>query len=305
MTSGPHEPPTTPGHEPPTAARHEPRAMAPPDAGHAAAAMADALAALTEPPSAQGEPFLSDLSVGELVLLDEVGYDPVDLVMGAGSASWSPQSITVPPGGDAWAWGLTHALTHARQGIERELAAHHADGVVAVQLALHRHPANLLTCTMLGTAVRRRKGTARPAHHPTHPFSTTLSAADFHLLVRAGYVPAGMVVGAAVVGFPSRTVSQGLGLSRQNAELVDQTAALYTAREQAMARLDADARGLGADGVVAVSFTERPFATMLVHAVELLVVGTAVRRGPDGHRPLDPHLQLGLDDPLPDVFQRG
>lgn len=267
--------------------------------------MRAALAVLAEPPQAGQRAYVSDLSVGELVLLDEVGYEPIDLVHGAGAASWSPQAAAYAQGGDAWAWGLTHALTAARHQIEQELASRHAAGVVAVHLDLHRHPGNLLTCTMVGTAVRRAARTARAPHHPDHPFSTTLSAADFHLLVRAGYVPAGMVVGAAVVGFASRTMSQGLGLARQNAELTDQTAALYAAREQAMTRLDADARAFGADGVVSVSFTERPFTTVLVHAVELLVVGTAVRRGPHGHVPLEPALQLGLDDPAPDIFRHG
>lgn len=99
-------------------------------------------------------------------------------------------------------------------------------------------------------------------------------------------------------------MTQGLGLSRENVELADQTAALYAAREQAMARLDAEARQVAAEGVVGVSFAERPFTTLMVHAVELLVLGTAIRS--DGEpRPLRPDLQLSLDDPPQDVFRRG
>lgn len=300
MSDAPGPPPATDGRPP----------DAPPtgDGDHAgddpAAAMRVALSVLDQPPSGRGHAFVSDLSVGELVLLDEVGYEPVDLVFGAGAASWNPQAATVPQGADAWAWALTTALTTARQAVNREVLARSADGVVAVHMDLHRHPGNMLTCTLVGTAVHRRQVPAGAQHH-TEPFSTTLSAGDFHLLVRAGYLPAAMVVGAAVAGFPARSVAQGLGLSRDNTELTDQTAALYAAREQAMTRLEAETRQAGADGVVAVSFSEHPFTTVLVRAVELLVVGTAVRRGADGHRPLDPHLQLGLDDPPPDVFQQG
>lgn len=293
--TGPDQPPAVSGpHRPPAA-------TSPPDP---AATMRAAVEALARPPTPSGAPFVSDLSVGELVLLDEVGYEPVDLVVGAGAASFNPQAATAPRGCDAWAWALTHACTAARTAVEQELATRRADGVVAVHLDLRRHPVNVVLATMVGTAVRRRD--ARHGHHggATTPFTATLSAADFHLLVRAGHRPAAMVVGAAVAAFPPRSVTQGLGLSRENVELADQTAALYAAREQAMARLDAEARQVAAEGVVGVSFAERPFTTLMVHAVELLVLGTAIRS--DGEpRPLRPDLQLSLDDPPQDVFRRG
>ncbi len=286
--------------------------------------------------------FVSDLLVGELVLLDEVGYEPVDLVSGAGAASWNPQVASAPGGSDAWAAAITGALGTARAAIEREVVTRSAEGVVAVQLSLARRPGNVLTCSLLGTAVRRqqrpggagpevRPGTAgagapgvpRPGDHAEgrgrahpgqrsghvpagrRPFGTTLSARDFHLLVRAGYEPAGIAAGAAVVAFPARSVGQGLGLSRDNLELQEQTAALYQAREIAMARMEAEARAQGADGVVDVSFGEQPFNSMLVHAVEVLAIGTAIRRTAGGHRSLEPRLQLALDDAAPDVFRRG
>ncbi len=289
--------------------------------------MRAALAVRHRPPAHSAQVFASDLTVGDLVLLDEVGYQPVDLVSGAGSASWNPQMASSQQGCDAWAWALTAAISSARSAVDRELRTRAADGVVAMQLHLERHPGNLLTCTMLGTAIRAqdpdaspgrathtevpRRGarhghSSRAAHHGTAgPFNTTLSARDFHLLVRAGYHPAGITVGAAVVGFASRSVAQGMGLSRDNMELSDQTGALYAAREQAMSRMDAEAKAVDADGVVAVTFSERPSHSMLVHAVEILVVGTALRRGDDGHQSLHPALQLSLDDPDPNVFLRG
>jgi len=305
--------------------------------------MRAALAINHHRPAAGRSVFASDLTVGDLVLLDEVGYDPVDLVFGAGSASWNPQAASAPNGCDAWAWALTTAITTARGAVDRELRTRSADGVVAMQLHLDRHPGNVLTCTMLGTAIRSQQASdaqhhvtlthhasqtphaaesaahqaadqhgparhraASPGHRgPGGPFNTTLSVREFHLLTRAGYRPAGIAVGAAVVGFAARSLAQGLGLSRDNKELEDQTNALYAAREQAMGRMDAEARALAADGVVAVKFNEHPFNSVLTHAVELLALGTAIYRGEDGHRSLDPALQLSLEDPAPDVFQRG
>jgi len=288
-------------------------------------------------PSASRAPFLSDLSVGDLVLLDEVGLEPVDLVAGAGSASISPQAAVSPQGCDAWAWALTTAVTTARHGVERELAARSAAGVVAVQLHLARHPGNVITCTLIGTAVTERTGEGRTAsdgarqhagdeHRPGHrpagpaghaaggarasrrsgpPFTTALSAADVHLLWRAGYRPVSLVVGAAVAAFGNRTLSQNVGLSRDNVELADRTAALYQAREQAMGRLQHEARTAGADGVVGVRVDEHPVSSLLVHVVELLVLGTAIRQMAGGHRALAPSLQLDLHDPAAAVFQHG
>ncbi|MDA8269676.1 MAG: heavy metal-binding domain-containing protein [Actinomycetota bacterium] len=277
-----------------------------PPGGTAADHMRQALAVLATPARPQASTYVSDLLVGELVLLDEVGYEPVDLVAGAGSASWNPQIASGPGGSDAWASAITSAISTARSAIDREIRERSADGVVAVQLHMDRHPANVLTCTLLGTAIRRRAASRGASDHgPRRPFGTTLSARDFHLLVRAGYLPVGIVTGVAVVAFAARSLTQGLGLSRENRELTDQTAALYRAREIAMGRLDAEARAYDASGVVDVSFSEHPFNSVLVHAVELLAIGTAIRRGPDGHRPILPHLQLALDDPPPGVFTHG
>jgi hypothetical protein len=69
-----------------------------------------------------------------------------------------------------------------------------------------------------------------------------------------------------------------------------------------MEMMEREAGSLGAHGVVEVQLSERPVNTMLVHAVELMAIGTAVRRGHEGHQSLDPQLQLSLDDPAPETF---
>lgn len=278
-------------------------------AGHGAARGPDVGAAIEmlRSPFHPGDrpTFLSDLTVGELVLLEEVGFRPVEIVSGAGSASWYPQFSSLGNEADIWGRAIASAIDAAREGIRSESSRRAADGVVAMRLELEREPANMLTCTMLGTAVRDDRPGKHDRTHGAAPFTTTLSARDFHLLVRAGYHPAGIVLGVSVVGFAARTASQSLGLSRDNVELENQTNALYSAREQAMTMMEQEAASLKADGVVAVELSERPFNSMLVHAVELLAIGTAVRRGAQGHRSVGPRLQLALDDPAPDTFQSG
>jgi uncharacterized protein YbjQ (UPF0145 family) len=258
-----------------------------------------ALAALRTPfvPGDQ-HTFVSDLTVGELVLLEEIDFRPVDIVSGAGSASWNPQFTTANTEGEMWGRSIATAIDNARSGILEELRSRHADGVVAMRFELERERASLLTCTMLGTAVQ---GTGRRPSEG-HPFATTLSARDFHLLVRAGYEPVGIVIGVSVVGFAARSVAQSLGLARDNVELSDQTTALYSAREQAMEMMEREATQLHADGVVEVQLQERPVNALLTHAVEFIAVGTAVCRGREGHRDLAPEFQLTLDDPPDATF---
>jgi uncharacterized protein YbjQ (UPF0145 family) len=249
--------------------------------------------------------FLSDLTVGELILLEEIGYRPVEIVSGAGSASWFPQFTTAGTEAKMWGAAIASAIADARAAIHSEVSQRDADGVVAMRLELEREPANQLTCTMLGTAVREQPQGGHRSSTRHGPFTTTLSARDFHLLVRAGYRAVGIVLGVSVVGFSARSASQSLGLARDNAELEGQTRALYSAREEAMEMMEREAGSLGAHGVVAVQLAERPVNTMLIHAVELMAIGTAVRRGPRGHQSLDPQLQLTLDDPAAETFASG
>lgn len=260
-----------------------------------------ALEALRAPFRSSGAAtFLSDLTVGELILLEQIGFLPVGIVSGAGSASWYPQFTTAGTEGQMWGRAIASAIAEARAGIYSEVSALGATGVVAMRIEFEREPANQLTCTMLGTAVRDDKAQKATSH-----FTTTLSARDFHLLTRAGYRAAGIVMGVSVVGFAARSATQSLGLARENVELEGQTNALYSAREQAMEMMEHEATSLAADGVVAVELSERPINTLLTHAVELLAIGTAVRRSAGGHGSLGPDLQLTLDDPVAETFARG
>jgi uncharacterized protein YbjQ (UPF0145 family) len=147
------------------------------------------------------------------------------------------QFTTAGTEGSMWGRAIAAAIDNARSGIVEELRTRGADGVVAMRFELEREHANLLTCTMLGTAVQAPVDRAKAGH----PFATTLSARDFHLLVRAGYYPVGIVIGVSVVGFAARSAAQSLGLARDNVELSDQTTALYSAREQAMEMMEREA----------------------------------------------------------------
>jgi uncharacterized protein YbjQ (UPF0145 family) len=115
-------------------------------------------------------------------------------------------------------------------------------------------------------------------------FTSDLSVAEFTLLHHAGFDPVELVMGTSVyhIGFqPSRGLNSG--------EYQVLTQAMYTARANAMARMQAEADAVGADGVVGVRLTWRQHGASAEH-IEFVAVGTSVRfrdqpgafRRPDG-----------------------
>jgi uncharacterized protein YbjQ (UPF0145 family) len=115
------------------------------------------------------------------------------------------------------------------------------------------------------------RGEARPF------FTSDLSVNEFLLVKEAGFDPRGLVYGSSIyhIGLQRRTWSS-------NQELTKLTQAMYTARELAMARMEAEAEILGADGVVGVRLDIK-YYDWGKHSAEFIAVGTAVSaRGAEG-----------------------
>jgi uncharacterized protein YbjQ (UPF0145 family) len=117
-------------------------------------------------------------------------------------------------------------------------------------------------------------------------FSGTLSASELALAADAGFEPAGFVMGSAVchIGLPgSAAASSGIARAfTRPGELKMVSKAVRSAWEAATARLEDDARRLGADGVAGVQLTvgHAPWAH---DAAEIIVTGTALRHGGARH----------------------
>jgi uncharacterized protein YbjQ (UPF0145 family) len=109
-----------------------------------------------------------------------------------------------------------------------------------------------------------------------HAASSALSVDELLLVGAAGYVPKGIVVGAAVfhVGLVGARVASG--------ELVPLSEALLAAREQAVAGMRDQAARLGAAGVVGARVEIAAFEDRH-HLARVLAVGTAVDRAMPGH----------------------
>jgi uncharacterized protein YbjQ (UPF0145 family) len=252
----------------------------------------------------RGRPlFTSDLSVNEFLLVREAGFRPVGLVLGSSIyhvglqvRRWTAnQELTT----------LSQAMYHARElAMKRmEAEADHlgADGIVGVRLEIEfkEFGHNLAEFIAIGTAVTGETPPATGAtwrNNQDVPFTSDLSGQDFWTLIQAGYAPLGMVMGSCVYHVAHRSAASAMGTFGVNAEVTAFTQALYEARELAMARMQAEAEQLDAEGIVGVRLKNLAH-TWTGHTTEFFAVGTAVRPLRDDHTIAKPAMVVPLTDP--------
>jgi uncharacterized protein YbjQ (UPF0145 family) len=249
--------------------------------------------------------FTSDLSVNEFLLVRAAGFEPLGLVVGSSiyhigfqAANWSRnQEMDV----------LTQAMYHARElamsRMEEEADQLGADGVVAVRLDVSRREwgNDLAEFVAVGTAVRHAGGKLHRAPNG-RPFTSDLSGQDFYTLLSAGYRPLGMVMGSCVYHVAHQGLGSWLKRVGRNVEMPNFTQALYDARELAMARMQAEAEAVEAQGVVGVQLVEGNHGWSS-HVLEYFAIGTAVMATSDNHEIAPPTLVLNLNDSRQDGFK--
>jgi uncharacterized protein YbjQ (UPF0145 family) len=258
---------------------------------------AQSLASAAPPSKERG--ITSDLSVDEALLLHAAGWEPLDLVCGVAV-------VSVPVG--VWNWGRgsislasdAHdaAVDQAARLLRGECSKVHGHGVVGVRVDVTVNPHHI-DVELVGTAVRPmhgKDGSGRGTDAAlAMPFVSDLSARDFTLLERAGWMPVGLAFGASFVYAPRRSAGTAMKQTRQNVELTNYTEAMYSARESAMEKMQRSALGAGGEGVVEVKVTEGPmhFAR---HAIGFTAWGTAVKLVAEAHQFVQPQVVLPLDD---------
>jgi len=256
---------------------------------------ARSLAAPAPPSEARG--ITSDLSVDEALLLHAAGWEPLDLVCGVAV-------VSVPVG--VWNWGRgaislasdahDQAVDQAAAQLRGECSKVHGHGVVGVrvEVSVRTHHIDV---ELVGTAVRPIGGKDARGTDAAQamPFVSDLSARDFTLLQRAGWMPVGLAFGASFVYAPRRTAGTAMKQTRQNVELTNYTEAMYSARESAMEKMQHSALHTGGQGVVEVKVTEGPMS-FARHAVGFTAWGTAVRLVAEAHQFVTPQVVLPLDD---------
>jgi uncharacterized protein YbjQ (UPF0145 family) len=259
---------------------------------------AEAIAQAAPPTKARG--ITSDLSVDEALLLHGGGWEPLDLVCGVAVCS-------IPYG--VWSWGGSGggmsinlasdanniAMGEAVAQIRAECGKVKGYGVVGVEVevSLRQHHVDV---ELVGTAVRPMKPTAEGRDAAlAMPFVSDLSARDFTLLLRAGWMPVGLAFGTAFAYAPRRTAGAAMRQTTQNVELTNYTQAMYAARESAMERMQSSALQAGGEGVVEVKVTEGPVA-FARHSIGFTAWGTAVKLVAETHQFVQPEVVLPLDD---------
>jgi uncharacterized protein YbjQ (UPF0145 family) len=240
--------------------------------------------------------FTSDLSVNEFLLVKESGFEPLGLVLGSSiyhigyqQAMWNQsQEMGV----------LTQAMYHARElamtRMEEEADQLGADGIVGVRLDIGRYEwgADLAEFIAVGTAVKHRGGELHRAPNG-RPFTSDMSGQDFATLLRAGYRPAGLVMGNCVYHVARQGMMQSLRQIGRNIEMPNFTQALYEARELAMERMGNEADELQSEGIVGARIIERSHGWGS-HVIEFFAIGTAVVSTTPDHHIEKPALVLPL-----------
>ncbi len=251
----------------------------------------------TPPPPSHARGITSDLSVDEALLIHAAGWEPLDLVAGVGV-------VSVPVG--VWQWGggaislasdaYNEAVDYAARQLRGECGRVHGHGVVGVRVdaSVSTHH---IEVAFVGTAVRPMSGKDPRGDDAAEamPFVSDLSARDFTLLLRAGWMPLGLAFGASFAYAPRRAAGAAMRQSTQNVELTNYTQAMYAARESAMERMQRSALEVGGQGVVEVKVTEGPIS-FARHAVGFVAWGTAVTLVAEEHQFVQPEMVLPLDD---------
>ncbi|HEY3728543.1 MAG TPA: heavy metal-binding domain-containing protein [Solirubrobacteraceae bacterium] len=240
--------------------------------------------------------FTSDLSVNEFLLVKQSGFEPLGLVLGSSiyhigfqQAMWNQnQEMGV----------LTQAMYHARElamtRMEEEADQLGADGVVGVRLDIGRYEwgADLAEFIAVGTAVKHAGGELHRAPNG-RPFTSDMTGQDFATLLRAGYRPAGLVMGNCVYHVARQGMLASLRQVGRNVEMPNFTQALYEARELAMERMQNEADELQSEGIVGARIIERSHGWGS-HVIEFFAIGTAVVSTSAEHQIDKPALVLPL-----------
>lgn len=231
----------------------------------------------------------SDLSVDEFTVLHAVGFDPVGQVMGTsvhavnwlgnGGCGWYGGAFDASTCSHTASGARTHRPTVAgtrgtsssrwvgygsrvdavyaarRRAVKRledECVALGGDGVVGVTMTVgpYAPDSRAAEFSVLGTAVR-----SRGRRHLRRPFLSDLSGQEVALLLHAGWVPCGLVLGVAVGVRHDDSATWRAARSWRNAEVPGYTDLVQETRAQVRTKARDDVARQGGTGMVLQDMT--------------------------------------------------
>ena len=148
-----------------------------------------------------------------------------------------------------------------------------ANAVVGIQTSIIPFK-GMQEMVMIGTASRHP---ALPPEYSQRPVTSDLTNEEMWNLVHMGYLPIQLVLGVSVysLGLVGGITSAFKALGR--GEINELTTLIYEARENAIARIAADATACGADDVVGIKTNVYQLGNGMI---EFMAIGTAVKRMP-------------------------
>ncbi len=223
--------------------------------------------------------FTSDLSIDEFLLVEQAGFEALGLVL------WS----SIYHVGFQWQkWNvsqelpvLTQAMYEARElamtRMEEEADLLGADGVVGVRLVFKQYAMEegVLEFQAIGTAIRHRERQGSLRTKDNRPFTSDMSGQDLWKLIRGGYRPVSLSMGACVYHIAHLSFMQALRQVGRNKEMTVYTEATYAARELALERMQRESVQRGGVGVVGARVEESNWGWG-ANAIEFFAIGTAV-----------------------------
>lgn len=235
--------------------------------------------------------FTSALSVDEHHAIRSVGFSPVGQVMGTcvvHPGAYALSSCGYYGYGMRYSWGAAPvavaqqseaALQNARHAavnrMVQECEGLSGDGIVGVRLTMQPFIGGGIEVQAIGTAVRA-DGDVRPPF----AFSSDLTGQDFAKLLLGGWLPAGLVMGTAVLIRHDDYTTAWQSGSWNNTEVTGITHLVGAARDRARETLRADAARFGAQHVV-------------LRDLGLWVVHQQCRSGNEGHDHVAESLAIG------------
>ncbi len=245
--------------------------------------------------------FTSALSVDEHHAIRSVGFSPVGQVMGTCVVhpgayalsmcgyygygmrySWGAAPVVVATQVEAALQGARHAAVNR---LVLECQDLRGDGIVGVRLTMQPFIGGGIEVQAIGTAVR-----ADGAVRPSFPFTSDLTGQDFAKLILGGWLPAGLVMGAAVLIRHDDYTTAWQSGSWNNIEVTGITQLVSNARDRARETLRADAARFGAHHVVLRDLSLRVHHQGCRagneghdHVAESLAIGTALAPLRHGH----------------------
>lgn len=242
--------------------------------------------------------FTSDLSVNEFLLVKEAGFDPLGLVVGSSiyHIGWQKPAMNQSMELETLTQAMYHARELAMTRMEEEADSIGADGIVGLRLEVGRQEwgENLAEFIAIGTAIKARNGESHRAPNG-RPFTSDLSGQDFWTLIKAGYRPVSFVMGNCVYHVGYQGIKAWFSQIGQNVEMPTYTQAIYDARELSLARMQAEAEQLQADGIVGATIKENSHGWGS-HVIEYFAVGTSIIATRADHTIPTPSLVLPLSD---------